>query len=240
MSDANGWEPADYFALDAIGRARGARAEWIAGVCLYESALRPSAVHYARNRDGSLGPPDAKGLLQFQRRTLVGMGMGDLWPRFEHLSVREQLPAVDRFLADHRPSDGWASQARVYQAAYQPVTLERVRGWLDPIASRGSDAYELNALLDRDHDGAITLRDLDDVIETAKTTGDGPARWRAVLEGLRAARGGLDEPVETGSSPVAYAMPERHEGGALLAFAIACGAAAIALGRSTHRRRIAP
>lgn len=139
-----------------------------------ESGVRATA----RNPNGN-----ASGLIQFMPATLVGLGWKSGHEAFRRLTATEQLPWVRAYFRPHRnklPSIG-----AVYTATFLPALL-RFAGDPDYVLTakdgRLAWAYGPNAGFDRDRDGRITVRELEDAVRRACKG----ARWDELVVRLDA------------------------------------------------------
>lgn len=186
-----------------------------------ESGLKPSAV----NPDGG-----ARGLNQMMPETLHALGAP---ADFETLAGEEQLPWIERLLGAHEQSNRgpFLTAARYYHANFFPKTMSRgsasdaivvARDAADPVERA---AYAHNRGLDVDHDGFVTVRDLEAVLERV-TAGFADAFAR-----LERAVAALPPPGVTWSVPHGARRGGRGAG-------VALGAtAALGLASLSRRRR---
>jgi hypothetical protein len=186
-----------------------------------ESGLIPSAVN---PRGG------ARGLNQMMPDTLRQLRAPE---EFEKLPGEEQVPWIERLIGAHEKLNGgpFLTAARYYHANFFPRTLGRgaasdaivvARDGTDP-EERG--AYLHNRGLDGDHDGFITVRDLEEVLAVvrARYTGDAFAR-------LERAVAALPPP------GVTWSVPRREPSGPGAAGAALGAAAALGLASLSRRR----
>lgn len=147
-----------------------------------ESGLDPAAV----NPSGG-----ARGLNQMMPETLRWLGAP---ANFERLSAEQQLPWIERLIAQSEALIGgpFSSAARYYHANFFPATLARGGAPNTVVVARDANsalersAYAANVGLDVDHDGAITLADLDAVLlRVRRRHAESVARLAAAVEALQ-------------------------------------------------------
>ncbi len=120
--------------------------------------------------------------------TLVGLGWTKGHEAFRELSASDQVPFVERYM---RPHASWChSDALCYVAVFLPALGAKASlagGDYVLCGQRGplSWAYTSNRVLDKDHDGAITVADLGQQL-AAQCRG---ARWDAIVWRMRHAMG---------------------------------------------------
>lgn len=169
MTDAVGWNPSDYDALESMARAEGIPAGWPAAIMLSESGMNPDATN-------SIG---CVGLIQF---CLDKPPYG--------LTPAQQMPYVQRYFQQRRPAGGWISRAQLYQSAYLPATIAELGS--DPstiIARQGGPFYAGNEVFDPEGKGYITVGDLDARLD--RVTAGHPEAWANISAGIRSAGGSL-------------------------------------------------
>ena len=186
-----------------------------------ESGLKPSAV----NPNGG-----ARGLNQMMPSTLKGLGAPEA---FETLSGEEQLPWIERLITNYESMNHGPLQtaARYYHANFFPRTLPRGTASDAIVVARDAAdpeeraAYAQNRALDADHDGFVTVADLETVLERVRGSfGDAFTR-------LERAVGALPPPGITWAVPRGVARGRTGTGAALGA------AAAVGLVGLARRRR---
>src|SRR5262249_2922896 len=128
-------------------------------VMMSESAVKATA----HNPNGH-----ASGLIQFMPSTLTGLGWAEGHEAFRTLSAEEQLPYVQKSFPPYKHL-GLPAAARLYQATFLPATLSL--GSAPEIVICGRDAgphafaYEPNKVFDANHDGSITVGELQAAID---------------------------------------------------------------------------
>ncbi len=148
-------------------------------VMMAESNVKASA-HNAHS--------NASGLIQFLPSTLRGLGWTGTPEQFRRLSADDQLPYVERYFRPYVHFN-LGSAARVYQVVFLPSSLSFGSSMDTVIVEQGgvnSGAYAGNAGLDTDHDGAITVGELQQAIERHHVS----ARWKEIATRLNDAAGG--------------------------------------------------
>jgi hypothetical protein len=186
-----------------------------------ESGLNPAAVN---PRGG------ASGLNQMMPDTLRQLRAPQ---HFERLFGEEQLPWIERLVEAHEQLNHgpFLTPARYYHANFFPRTLGRgsasdaivvARDAADP-DERG--AYLQNRALDSNHDGFITVADLEDTLALVRSRYTGDAFTR-----LERAVAALPPPGVTWSSSRG-ALPRGPNAGAVLGAAAAVGPAGLAARR---------
>jgi hypothetical protein len=138
---------------------------------------------------------DAVGFCQMMPDTLRGLGYVGTWETFARLALEEQIqPWGTRY---YRPyTNKMTSSALAYLATFLPAYLDEgyrarngigdlapdtiIAGKLETGKARLGWAYTANAVFDADHNGAITLGELDLAIKRACVG----ARWQAIAENV--------------------------------------------------------
>jgi Transglycosylase SLT domain len=69
-------------------------------------------------------PEGASGLIQFIPSTLKGLGYTGTPEEFEKLSAEEQVPWIEKFLANHKMPGGFKSPGQYYCSVFFPVSLQ--------------------------------------------------------------------------------------------------------------------
>jgi hypothetical protein len=171
-------------ALWSLYDATGIRPEWVLPTLWIESGFDPSV----QNAQGA--PYYGIGQTSAGDIAALGSTPADFltWSQADQLT-RAVGPYFTRLVASYGPL---RSGVRVYQANFQPATLQRVRALFQVVAWRGSPAYEYNRGLDALRDGAITMSDLGIVVERA-------ARRPEVMAAIAAAY--VLRPDETPTNP---------------------------------------
>lgn len=120
----------------------------VARVAYAETGMRQRATDASSN---------AGGIFPFMPATLKGLGWTGTPEEFRNLTPEQQVPYVVRYLKPYAPS--LKNDGLVYVATFLPAYLKA--------ASAGGDSYAFpdkyykdNAILDRNHDGVITVGDL--------------------------------------------------------------------------------
>ena len=138
---------------------------------------------------------DAVGVCQMMPDTLRGLGYVGTWETFARLALEDQIqPWCTRY---YRPyANKMTSSALAYLATFLPAYLDEhyrllhgvgdltpetvIAGKLEAGKARLGWAYVANATFDADHNGAITLGELDLAIKRACVGG----RWQAIAENV--------------------------------------------------------
>jgi hypothetical protein len=163
-------------ALTATAARLGLDPEHIARVMWNESRINPTCV----NPNGG-----ARGLIQFMPATLKGLGYSG--PDITTISATEQMPWVEKYFARQIAAYGRPSPTPggVYQMVFYPASLKYAHAAADTIVASPSPAYLANRSLDPNHDGRITLGDLEAVMAgVAKDP-----KYRAAIAPLGSAQG---------------------------------------------------
>lgn len=138
---------------DMIAR-HGWNGDAIAAVISNESAFQPKAKN-------PIPGQTAVGLLQFIESTRHALGFTGTRDEFAALKDYEQLPYVEKYYetalgdGEHRPVDYYLAT----WGASAGLAMDHV------LASEGDKEYSVNKSLDVNHDGQITVSDLDSVVE---------------------------------------------------------------------------
>lgn len=145
-------EPGFARALDAMARSLGLDPNGIAAVMSLESGVNPGAV----NKESG-----ATGLVQFMPATAVAFGTNV--NALRRMSAIEQLPFVRKLFTSKkiRPSVMGDYYMSVFMPAFVGAPPETVLG------VKGEKVYDLNAGLDVDQDGTLTVDDITRKIEDA-------------------------------------------------------------------------
>lgn len=158
--------------------------------------IRPAFAETAvRLRGGISGG----GVIGFIPSTLPNIGWKGTPEEFFALSALEQIPWVERY---YRPYAPWMkSDALVYVASFTPAFLHAAAasGPSFVLASRdgaNKHIYEANPILDRNHDGLITVGDLSQHLNIM----DHGARYDAIIQGLQRNGASLRVATALGSS----------------------------------------
>lgn len=140
---------------------RGYDPDAIATVISFESGFKPDA-----KNPGST----ASGLIQFLDKTAKDLGVPGGAAQIRTMSALEQLPLVMRYFERARARNSW----RLVDY-YLAVWAGRGMGQPDSaaLAERGTPTYDLNAGLDRDGDGVITIGDVRARIESRERQAGG-------------------------------------------------------------------
>jgi Hemopexin len=119
-----------------------------------ESRVRASALHPSGG---------AAGINQMTDASLRGAGWSQGCAAFAQLTAEQQVPYVKRYF-EPRVSAGLDSIGRLYQVNFLPATVQPGQGPETVLAERDgvhADAYQENSILDANHDGKITIGDLE-------------------------------------------------------------------------------
>jgi hypothetical protein len=157
--------------VKAVAAAVNCNTQDLLGVMMSESGVDPSA----QNPNGK-----ATGLIQFMPSILTGLGWTDGPDTFSRLSAEDQLPYVQKYFAPHA-AKGLNSAGRLYQVTFLPATLKPGQGPDFVIAAQNGPfaaEYAANSGLDVDHDGSITVRDLDARIASVEQG----SRWNSIMQ----------------------------------------------------------
>jgi hypothetical protein len=154
-------DAASYEVLWQISDETGIRPEWLLPCLQEESGLNPAALN-------SLG---YAGINQINAGFLANIGVTPAdyvtWPASEQLR-RVVLPYMQGVVNRYGPL---RSATRVEQANFLPATLTTARSLTSVLAASGSAIYNANSGLDLNHNGAITVQDLADMMaKTAATS----------------------------------------------------------------------
>jgi hypothetical protein len=174
--------PDFYDAWTRMARSVGADPLDMAKVAFAETGMNPRAVDSRSN---------AGGLIGFMPQILTGLGWTGTPEEFRQLSATQQVPYVERY---YRPYAGYLrNEGLVYTANFLPSRLPRAATSDDSfvVSQRGDPYYDVNRILDRNGDGAISVGDLRQHIRVQ----DVGARYSEIERELRARGAG-----RTGSS----------------------------------------
>jgi hypothetical protein len=163
-----------YVRLAKMGQKQKWNTAFLLAVMAKESGLQPGAINHS-------GP--AYGLIQF-------FGQGHAF--IADLSAEEQVPYIESFYAADAP---YGSIGETYGHNYLPNRM-RARGRApDTVLSvAGEEYYDQNASLDTNHDGKITIADLEQAALTAaKRLGARYTESLARLEWAKQSLGGGGE-----------------------------------------------
>lgn len=169
--------------LKVIARRRNLNPEHALAVMLFESGIKPTSIHPSAPASGLFGK-------MFPTRAEA--------EAFIRLSAEEQLDHYDRFMAPYTNVPKPAAE-NIYQLNFLPASAipgqKHYRGTHDEavLAARGGTGYggkedlyyRENAVLDRDKDGAITVRDLRTALEDVQRSN--AAKWAEIRGRLAAA-----------------------------------------------------
>ncbi len=114
-----------------------------------ESGCRPNAV----NRNGG-----ATGIIQFMPAT--ARSLGTTTQQLRNMSIEQQLPYVERYLARVKRDAGIPSGQRLDAGTLYALTFLPAFAKREILCSAGSNYYNANRGLDRNRDGHITKTDL--------------------------------------------------------------------------------
>lgn len=180
-----------YHKLNEIGKELGLNPRDLLLVMSFESGVNPNAKN----------PGGAQGLIQFMPATLRGLGVPkDEVSDFRNVPANKQLDYVKRYIEGKKSIMGgkpFTSATQYYHANFFPKTLTRWHG-NNPffnknvvvVGANSSDpaeraAYKGNQVLDKDHDGKITVGDL-----TATLMGmEKSQRFQSMLQKMNEATG---------------------------------------------------
>ena len=169
---AAGLDSAFFADWKAMAARLGANPLAIAAVAHAETGMQPAAFDPRSN---------AGGLIGFMPFILRGLGWTGTPEEFRQLSAREQIPYVERY---YRPYAryGLANPGIVYAFNFLPARAQRVvsQGDAGVLTRAGESYYDVNRILDRNGDGAITIGDLRQHLAIQNRG----ARWNAIVEGI--------------------------------------------------------
>ena len=169
---AAGLDSAFFADWKAMAARLGANPLAIAAVAHAETGMRPAAFDPRSN---------AGGLIGFMPFILRGLGWTGTPEEFRQLSAREQIPYVERY---YRPYAryGLTNPGIVYAFNFLPARAQRAvsQGDAGVLTRAGESYYDVNRILDRNGDGAITIGDLQQHLAIQNHG----ARWNAIVEGI--------------------------------------------------------
>lgn len=155
--------PATARALWALFDKGGPRPEYLLPVLYSESGFDPSRPNQAGSPHYGLGQTSGDAIAG------AGMSVAD----FLALSASQQIsqfvgPFMLALVKQYGPL---RSATRVYQGNYVPSSLAFAHGLDSVISSFGQPFYTANQILDWQHKGAITVRDMAHSVEISARTG---------------------------------------------------------------------
>ncbi|OJW76302.1 transglycosylase SLT domain-containing protein [Spirosoma sp. 48-14] len=118
---------------------------WLMLVMYKESRLKPTAYNAGSG---------ATGLIQFLKST--ALKLGTTTDALRAMSGTEQLDWVKKYLASWKGR--YKSPYDVYLAVFYPAAMGKADSYV--IGVKGSQTYNLNAGMDMDRDGKITVSDV--------------------------------------------------------------------------------
>lgn len=138
--------------LVRMARRLGLNADAIAGVMALESGFNPAAT----NPKGG-----ATGLIQFMPNTATNLGTTT--DALRKMTATEQLKFVERYFAGRPNLKAGSRAGDYYVVTFMPGFANMPD--IVPIAFRGDGVYDVNAVLDRNKDGVLTVGDVRGVLE---------------------------------------------------------------------------
>lgn len=191
-----------YDAWTAMARRVGVDPIDLARVAYAETGMNPAAVDPRTN---------AGGLIGFMPSTLKGLGWQGTPEEFRQLSAVQQIPYVEAY---YRPYAGRLhNEGLVYVVNFLPAYLSQAAAGGDGyvLTRKGEAYYDQNAILDRNHDGAITVGDLRQHLAIQ----DQGSRYETIEAELRA-RGARGSAIRTAAAGISWLTLLALGGGAYL------------------------